>query len=165
MIDFKKPESTMDNICHYVANGNSLLELCKTWKISYGEIIAWIRKDDHRSRMYTDCLNARSEWAEERILLELRRIGLSDIKSIYSKQGEIMPVHTWPDEVSSIIKSVDYTDDGEIKKVTFWNKEKCLELLGKNIQMFIDRVEHTGKLTLEDLISKSRTEDEDVKTP
>lgn len=163
MIDKNKPEETMDNICHYVSNGNSLLELCKTWKLSFGDIVSWIRKDDHRSQRYKNALNDRNEWATERILMELRRIGLSDIKNIYDKKGKILPVQDWPEEVSSIVKTVDYNDDGDIKKVTFWNKEKCLELLGKNIQMFVDRVEHSGSLTLEDLIAKSRTtEDEDV---
>ena len=154
----------MKNICHYVANGRSLVELCKTYEISYGEIIAWIRKDKDRSRMFSSSINDRNEWAEERILYELRKIGLFNIKDIHDENGDILPVHKWPDDVSSVVKTVEYNELGGIKKITTWNKEKCLELLGKNIQMFTDRVEHTGSVTLEDLIADSRKppEEEDV---
>ena len=154
----------MENICHYVANGHSLIELCETYKLSFGSVIAWIRKDKDRSTMYSKCIDDRNEWAKERILLELRRIGLSDLKKMHNKNGEILPVQDWPDEISSIVKGIDYNDDGTVRKITIWNKEKCLELLGKTIQMFIDRVEHSGALTLEDLIADSRKppEDEDV---
>ena len=146
----------MEFICTWVANGHSLLELCRTWKISFGEVIAWIQLDQERKAQYTSALSSRKEWIEERILEELRRIGLCDIKKLYDKNGKLIPIQNWPDEVSSIVKGVDYHDDGEIKKITFWNKEKCLELLGKNIALFTERVEHTGNVTLENLIADSR---------
>jgi hypothetical protein len=49
---------------------------------------------------------------------------------------------------------------GYTKRVKFSDKLRALELLGKNLQMFIDtsRIIHQGKVTLEDLITASITE-------
>jgi len=155
----KYPEEFMEQVCMSISHGGSLIELCKAWRVKFGRMLNWIRLDDDRSIRYNDALNSRNDWAKERILIELKRIGTSQINSIYDDDGEILPIKEWPDEVSSIVKSVEF-DEGEIKKIAFWNKEKCLELLGKTIQMFIDRVEHTGKVTLEDVIADSIVKDD-----
>ena len=44
------------------------------------------------------------------------------------------------------------------KKVKMYDKQKALELYGKYLKMFGDRVEHTGSLTLEELVDKSNGE-------
>lgn len=154
-------EKTMDTICAAVANGGSLIDLCETWSVGFGQMINWIRKDDDRNRRYKEACNDRADWSIERVLVELRRIGMSDIRDIYDNQGHIKDVKDWPSEISSIIKSFDAVvdkDGDRIFKVTFWNKEKALELLGKNMQMFTEKINVDGTITLEDLVNQSREE-------
>ena len=61
-----------------------------------------------------------------------------------------------------MLKSFDVTEkpNGDIvTKVAFWSKEKGIELLGKHLSMFIEKHEHTGSLTLEDIVAGSRRKD------
>lgn len=165
----EKPDETMRTICSHVASGGSLIDLCETWAVRYGDMIAWIREDKRRSHMYTDSTNDRTEWAKERFLLELKRIGLSDIRKIFKEDGSILPAHKWPSEVAAYVSSIEVVEEfegsgkdkeqvGWNKKVKLWNKERALELLGKNLHLFMDKVEHSGKITLEELITASRDE-------
>lgn len=154
--DLVAKEDIMDTICSHVASGGSLIDLCETWEVRYGDMVAWVRKDRERSRRWVDAQNDRSEWARERILLELKRIGMADIRKVYNKDGSIKEPHEWPSEVASFISSHEV--NGDVQKLKFWSKEKALELLGKNLHLFVERVEHSGKLSLEELITAAREE-------
>lgn len=157
------PEKLINTICANVASGGSLINLCEVWGVGFGLVSSWIRSIGEYSERYESALKDRNEWTKERVLSELRRIGLSNIKRIYDSEGNLVPVQDWPDDVAAFVSKVEHHPEekgGGIKNVTFWNKEKALELIGKNISMFIDRVDHSGNMTLEDLITQSRGEDE-----
>lgn len=166
-----KGEETFKTICVHVASGGSLIDLCEMWAVRYGDMIAWIRSDKEMSRRYSDAMNDRGEWAKERILLELKRIGMADIRKIYNEDGSLKAVHEWPSEVAGFVASIETVEEfegsgkdkeqvGWNKKVKLWNKERALELLGKNLHLFIEKVEHSGKLTLEDLVNATREDDD-----
>lgn len=163
----KKEEEVMDQICIHVASGGSLINLCETWDVHYGAVINWIRKEDKRNSRYKECENDRVEWTRERILSELRNLGFADLRKIYDEKGALKEIHEWPPEVAAYVKSIevfeeyegtgkDRTNVGQVKKVQLWSKEKALELLGKNLELFVERSKIDGNLTLEDLITKSR---------
>jgi hypothetical protein len=44
---------------------------------------------------------------------------------------------------------------GLVKKIRLADRIRCLELLGRYQKLFTDRVEHTGKVTLENLVCGS----------
>jgi hypothetical protein len=48
---------------------------------------------------------------------------------------------------------------GEIKKFKLYDRLKALELRGKQLGMFIQKVEHSGKVSLEELVSAANRED------
>ena len=49
--------------------------------------------------------------------------------------------------------------NGYIKKIKFWDKPRALELLGKNQKLFTEKVEHSGSVTLEQLVAGSHEEE------
>lgn len=163
-------ERTMDTICSHISSGGSLIDLCETWDVRFGDITTWIRKEKSRRTRYDGALNDRTEWVRESVLLELKRIGTSDIRKLYDEDGNIKPVHEWPSDVAHFVSSIEQVEEfegsgrdreqvGWVKKVKLWNKEKGLELLGKNLSMFVDRLDHSGTITLEDLVNQSREDD------
>ena len=157
-------DETMHTICAHVAQGGSLITLCETWKVIYGHMFAWIASNKDRNRMYVDAQNARVEWSREAILVELRKIGMFDMRMVFDEDGEVLNPKDWPKEVASVVQHIDIIERfdkegglaGKTYKVKLWNKEKALELLGKNLSMFIDQVNHSGNLTLEDIVAGSR---------
>jgi len=161
----------IDTICGHVANGGTLITLCETWDVRFGDISNWIHADRERERRYIKALNDRGEWGVERVLQELRELGFSDLRKIFDEKGRILDPSMWPDGVAKAVSSIevdelfdgsgkDKTHIGFTKKVKFWDKSRALEMLGKNLRMFIDRHELSGTVKLEDILASSRDEEQ-----
>jgi len=162
---------TVTNICAHIANGGSLIDLCNMWSVSYAEIISWLNRDDDRRRSYTDALKANTEWAVSRILAELRSIAFADLRKIFNPNGGLLPPDQWPDDIARTIAGLEVIENfdgqgdqrkqsGWTKRVKFTDKLKSIEMMMKNLNMLTDRVEVSGKVTLEDLVigSQKKTE-------
>lgn len=156
----------MDTICAHLAEGGTLITLAEAWDIPFGWISAWISADKDRGARYKAALNDRSEWVKEMLLHELRRVGFMDLRKLFDEDGKLKRPADWPAEVAHAISSVevdelfegrgnDRKSIGETKKIKLWDKIKSLELLGKNLTLFTEKVEHSGKITLEDLVAGS----------
>lgn len=161
-----EPDATMSVICSFVSNGGSIINLIKTWDVPYPEVLAWIRKDKERARKYEQALSDRSEWTIEQLLTQLRNIAMFDIRQIYDQDNNLKPVTEWPPEAAQAVEAIkvdeiyegygaERTQVGETKQVKLWSKIKAIELLGKNLKLFIDHIEHSGSLKLEDLVGGS----------
>lgn len=99
-----------------------------------------------------DARSKRTQIDADRILQELARIGFSDIRTIFDDNGQIKEPKDWPDDIARCVASVEVLEEfegtgkdrtwiGYTKKVKFWSKEKCLELMGKHKKLFTDVVE------------------------
>lgn len=106
----------------------------------------------------------RTEIDADTVLKELLKLATSDLRRLFKDDGSLLPPDEWPDDVAMAVASVevdeifdgfgaDRTQIGLTKKVKFWDKPKALELLGKHLKLFTDKIEHSGKLTLEDLVA------------
>lgn len=162
-----KDQHLLDDILQHVTSGGSLIELCKTWDVQYYRINQWLYANHKKE--YEAALVARGEWMVQRILDELKAIGTVDIRKAYDENGKLKSPHELPDELACVIASVEVEElfegrgeereqIGYLKKVKLWDKLRALELMGKNLKMFIDRHEHTGKVTLEELVGGSMKE-------
>ncbi|KAA0970298.1 terminase small subunit [Aureimonas fodinaquatilis] len=100
----------------------------------------------------------RTELTVDRVLLELGRIGLSDIRGAFTDKGSLLPPEEWTDDFAASVAAVEVIsrntnekdEDGRtviehVHKVRLWDKNSALEKIGKHLAMFIDRHEHTGK--------------------
>ena len=91
---------------------------------------------------------ARTMVTQDRVLLEIARLAFSDPRKAFDANGDLLPIKQWPDDVAAAISSVEVdvvTDRdgkaiGSVKKVKFWDKGKQLELAGRHLQMFTDKV-------------------------
>lgn len=104
----------------------------------------------------------RVEVKTDDVLRELLRLARSDVGQAFAATGDLLPVHEMPEDTRRAIAAVEieqrFTSEGEaylVKKVKFWDKTKGLELLGKHLKLFTDKVEHSVSATLEQLIMGS----------
>lgn len=95
---------------------------------------------------------ARVEVKADDILRELLRLAMVDIGEAFDEEGRLKPIKDIPPDVRRAISGVDVTEimeDGRpvglLKKVRLWDKKGSLELLGKHLRLFVDRLEATGK--------------------
>lgn len=158
----------MDDIVAHMANGGEMINFCKGLDVRWSDVWAWIAADPERKRRYDDSLTARQEWMIQRVLGELQAIATVDIRQAYDEHGRLKPVAEWPSELAAAVVSVE-TDElfdgggkdrehvGFTKKLRFADKLRALELLGKKLALWVERHEVSGKVTLEDLVTASRT--------
>jgi phage terminase small subunit len=86
------------------------------------------------------------------VLLELKRIALTDIGQAFDENGNLKPLKDIPEDVRRAIAGIDVDElyeghgqdreqVGETKKIRFWDKNRALENLGRYFKLFTDRVE------------------------
>ena len=165
------PTTFLTTVCTHVTNGGALPELCKSRKLSYNQVITWIYSDPDRASAYESSLRARGEWFIQSILNELKDIALADIREAYDSNGTLLPPDKWPDSLARVVQAVeteeiydgrgkDRQPIGTTKRLKMWDKLRALELLGKNLRMFKEEVEHSGTLSLEALVEGSMKPDD-----
>ncbi len=161
-----KPD-TLELIETHVSNGGSILDLCTEWDVRWSDVNKWLYEDEVRAKRYNIANSAQGEYTIQRILQELKRLSFIDTRQLYNDDDSLKPVSEWPEDVAHAIIGVDvqdaqYDKDGnEIKgrtvKVKLADKLKALAKLGdsKDLQLFTNKIEHTGKVTLLDLVAGS----------
>lgn len=160
-----KPD-TMRNMYRHVANGGSIIDLCETWGARYSDVMFWVHNDAKRKSMYEDALQAQAEWAVRRVLKEVQTIGVMDIRQAYDDDGRLINPKDMSRETAAAIQSlesVEYFEGsgkdreqvGWVKKVKFWNKLDAIKMMMQNLGMLVERVEHSGRVTLEQLVEDS----------
>lgn len=156
-------DQVIDQVCAHLVNGGSAVELAETWQIPWGHLSNWIHKSKERSKRFKQALNDRGEWSLESILAELRKLGLVRIGDIFDEDHCLLPPDEWPEGIAAAIAGIEVQElwegkgderrqVGVVKKVKFYDKGRALELLGRNLRAFTDKVEHEAGSTLEELI-------------
>lgn len=90
-----------------------------------------------------EALQTRAGLTTERIIDELRRLALSDIRAYYNADGSLKPVHELGDDAAAALSSVEVdeigTDGvviGQTKKLKIWDKLGAIEKAMKHLGMF-----------------------------
>lgn len=103
----------------------------------------------------------------EVVLAELLRIATVDIGEAFNEDGSLKPLREMSADVRRAISSIEVetfdgdADDGPftkgaVSKVKFWDKTRGLEMLGRHLKMFTDKIEHSGSVTLAELVPKRK---------
>lgn len=99
----------------------------------------------------------------ERVLTELARIAYFDPRKLFNSDGSPKQINELDDDTAAAVAGLDFAElfDGTgdqkhayglMKKYKTVDKKGALELLGKYLKLWTDKVEHTGKVTLEQLV-------------
>ena len=161
-----EPATTLQTVFKHIACGGTLISLAKTWDVSYSTISRWLTADEERRKVYDDACELRKEWLRDKILHELTAIASVDIRELFDDNGALRPASEWPDALTQAVSSIEtkelfeYEGDEKIHvgythKVKVWDKVKTVELIGKSLSYFTEKHEHTGKISLADLVEAS----------
>lgn len=116
--------------------------------LTYADIAAEVQTRRER-------LSARTQVTAERVIQELARLAFVDPRAIFNPDGSMKPVTDWDEDTARALSGCEVTEEfagrgeeresvGFTKKVKFWDKKGALELLGKHLALFTERVEHSG---------------------
>lgn len=108
----------------------------------------------------------RTEITADKVLQELAKLGFADIRNVFNENGQLLPVHMLPPEVAASISSIEVvttripgSDPVEVEhtsKIKFWDKRGSLELLGKHLKLFTDKVELSGRLSFREWLDEQK---------
>ncbi|HTL13079.1 MAG TPA: terminase small subunit [Bdellovibrionota bacterium] len=108
----------------------------------------------------------RTQITADRVLKELARVAFMDLSGAYNDAGGLLAVKDMPEDVRRAIAGVKIYDEfdgvgrerekiGETTEIKTIDKVRALELLGKHLKLFTDKLEHSGKISLEQLVAGS----------
>jgi phage terminase small subunit len=88
-------------------------------------------------------------WEAVDVLRRLIELADVDISKAFDENGQLLPLHQMPVSLRRAIAAVETQQVGRdnsvtVKKIRFWDKTKALELIGRHLKMFTDKVEATG---------------------
>jgi phage terminase small subunit len=93
----------------------------------------------------------RTHVTADRVLTELAKIAFFDIRELFENNASLKPIAGIPGSAAAAISSLEVFETqncdqpkGFIKKIRTADKLRALELLGKHLNMFRDRLEVSG---------------------
>ena len=145
----------MPDVIDRLANGEMVLNLCKDLGIKYSELLGYVTADSVRSAHFTAAVKAGEGWLIQRLSQELHNIGLHDIKDALDSDGCVRPIEEIPEALRRTIAGIEVEElyemhgrekvyIGRVKKIKLIDKTKAIEMLGKKLDMFIDKVHVSG---------------------
>lgn len=156
-------------VYNHIAQGGALTDLAETLDFPYHYLTSWIEGDELLSAQFNRALKFRDEWAKETLLNHLRAISFVDIGNLYDDDGKLKNIKDIDKQTRRAMASFEEEtievmgQNGRIKKVKMNDKLKAIEVLGKQLGVFHDKIEHTGKVTLEKLVAESYEDDPPIK--
>lgn len=94
--------------------------------------------------------SAKIDITAEKVLQEIARMAFANVQDLYDDRGMLKPINELPREVAATVQSVkvNLTEGCAVQEVKLWDKKGSLELLGKHLVLFTDKVQHSGDLNL-----------------
>lgn len=98
----------------------------------------------------------RTEITANNVLKEIAKIGFCDLKEAFDENGDLKDVKDIPDNILAAISNVKIVTnpakEGEdityTKELKLWDKKGALELLGKHLGLFTEKIDLSGELTV-----------------
>lgn len=115
-------------------------------------------------------IEKRTEVTQDMVIKELAKIAFLDIRKLYTENGQLKNVADIDSDTAGAISSLEtleeyegYGDDrekiGDTQKVKLLDKTKALELLGKHLGMFKEKVTIDGNINTNNPFSGMSTEE------
>ena len=97
----------------------------------------------------------RTKVTQDMVINELAKIAFSDIRELYNDSGGLKNIKSLDSNIAGAISSLETFEEyegrgedrektGDTQKVKLLDKTKALELLGKHLGIFKEKVEHSG---------------------
>jgi hypothetical protein len=160
-----KPD-ILERICEHVANGGSLVTLCRMWAVSYRKVMNWIKKQPNGLSFYNEALEQRKEWAEEMVLADLHNYSQADVRDLFDDNGELVQPNQLGDEIGPAIQSIQIKrkldESGSVETTYDYklvDKLKARDMLLRTQGKYVDKHEHSGSVSLVDIVAGSYLKD------
>ncbi len=160
----------IDTMFAHVSNGGTLHGLADLWDVRVAVLYEWVDKDEERRAKLLRAEKARDNWGREVLWEYLRDLATFKVTDLFEPDGRLKPLDQWPAAAARAVAGLeteelfefDYQSKekvhlGTAKKVKLIDRSKSLKQLGDFLGTWAaQKVEHSGTLTLEQLLAASR---------
>ncbi|WP_046901038.1 terminase small subunit [Gluconobacter oxydans] len=89
--------------------------------------------------------SARTKISQDRVIQEIARLGLSDVRKLFNDGGRLLQPHEWDDDTAAAVASIEVDqrkepgEGGEqytVTKIKAWDKNAALEKLCKHLGLY-----------------------------
>ena len=146
-------------LCADLASGMTLTEWCRKSEVNYALAYEWLHSEPARVKAYAVALEARTSSLTDRFVSGVRTVTDADPRRAYSKKGRALSTHELPDDVAMALDGLETTsnDRGEaVTKLRMVPKARALELLGRHLGAFRDKLDVDLKIGLADRMKAAR---------
>jgi phage terminase small subunit len=109
-----------------------------------------------------DKRGTRTEITADRVLEEIAKLAFFDPRKFFNPDGSPIPIQDLDDNTAMALSGIDVLEEyegsgkdrvfvGYTKKFKLSDKKASLELLGRHLKLFTDKVEHSGIIEVESL--------------
>jgi phage terminase small subunit len=97
------------------------------------------------------------EISADRVLQELAKLAFYDPINFFEDDGSLKRLQDLDEHTRMALAGIEVTeldgkDGGLLKKIRLADKGQNLERLGKHLKLFTDKLEHSGRVSLADLV-------------
>jgi hypothetical protein len=153
-----EPEA-LDRLCAHIAERGSLDSWCKAESLRYLPVHDWIHSDAERLGRYSKALEAKDRRLTDRVLDGIDRLVDFDPRLAFDDKGKPLQPHKLPDSVALATSGIERTldEDGrELVKLRVVSRERGLELAGRRLGLFKDKLELSGNVGLAERLTAAR---------
>lgn len=150
-------ENTFSEIIDWIGEGGTLPQFAAQHVANHAALYLWIQENKQRRDQYDAAIKMREEYLKQKIIEELRDIATYDIRDAYNENGEPIRLNEVPLKLRKTIQSIKSTKSGDTvtTEIKFFDKIKAINLLGKELGMFQNKVELSASKSLEKIIEES----------
>lgn len=141
-------------LCEYFARGGTMRDIILKFGINVYEFYERLEKTPEARKEWQKTMVRREETLREASISTHMRVVDASIKDLYDESGVIRSISDLPDHVADAIKKVSYWENGQIKNIEMYCKQKSADSLRKSL--LIEKNASPGdELSYMDLLRKA----------
>lgn len=137
-------QSSLADLCDWLSLGNTLSAYTFKHRLHFLTVLEWLKLDDKRYAQYQAALSARTALLQDAVLSNLVDAASVNPRDAFDDDGTPLSPRDMPEALAASIVSYSMSDKGSLN-VRFTSRLAATELLGKQLNMFTDKLEVTGK--------------------
>lgn len=151
--------ATLDDVLSFVMEGGTVAEWAKQHDVQSGAVRLWLEADPTRAKQLADAEATRTAQLTDVAYTSIRQLATADIRTAFKADGSMKRPQDLPDDLAASVHGVETTvgEDGQTRtRLRFTPRDRGIELLGRTLSLFKDRVAVDLQVGLADRLQAAR---------
>lgn len=134
-------EEDVEHLARHLSCGGTLRSWCENMGLSEVKVRTAIVKNPDFMTIYERGIMAGEMWTRENMMALLNQVAFFDIGEAFDEHGSLKDPSDWPEGLRKTVQAVSWKD-GAISRISFPDRLKAIELVGRLHGQFVDRHQH-----------------------